>query len=229
MSVIRVSLSKKEPVFKLPDSWPIEDLKALLKVMDLDLDAVNELQEVEEMCYMALNELETHEAASIVLTFLLGNDLEPGQISNMSHEMIDQKMWEEYPEISLHKKLYSANYLLYKAFNGRFPRPGAERVILKLENIQDESEKAKLLGNDKEICLKLLLGAFEENALIYRLYSEQISKGDLKEASLFIWEQNFTTEGTVSMLELTASTYWFDDLLDHAEYDAKLLNHETHV
>ena len=45
MKKIKITLCKKEPILKLPDSWPIEDLKALLKLMDLE-NTVHELHEV---------------------------------------------------------------------------------------------------------------------------------------------------------------------------------------
>ena len=228
MKKIKITLCKKEPILKLPDSWPIEDLKALLKLMDLDLDSVYELNEVEEMSYMALSEYSPQEAAAIVLTFLLGDYLEEGQINNMSHEMLEQKMWEEYPDVSLHQQIFSANYLLYQAFNGKFPRPSAEKITLKLEGIRDNQILNRLHDQEKEICLEVLLGAFEDNALIYRLYEEQIRKGELSEPALFIWHRKLIKQNEDLMLELIASTYWLDDLLDHAEYEMQFENQEAH-
>lgn len=217
-----MSLLRKEPVLDLPGSWPMKDLKALLKILDLDLDVISDLQEVEEMCHMALAELPPPEAAELVLNYLLGEDLSAGQISNMSHDMLDEKMWEEFPEIALHEKIYLANYLLYKAFNGKFPRPSAEKVVLQVQSSMDDQILEKLHQQDRQLYLKILLPAFEENALVHRLYEEQIKSGNLAEPALFIWSSELINEAGKQCIAIIASTYWFDDLLDHASYEIEL-------
>ncbi|MBQ0740794.1 hypothetical protein J9332_41620, partial [Aquimarina celericrescens] len=77
------------------------------------------------MLFMAIPDFEPNEAASIVLTYKLSDQLNEGQIHSISHEMTNDKVAEEYPEPNLHYDLFNINQLLYKAYNGTFPNTEA--------------------------------------------------------------------------------------------------------
>lgn len=80
---------------------------------------------------MAITDFEPAEAAAIVLDYALSDKLSKGQIQQMSHDMLEDKLSEEFPDISLQKRLFDVNELLYKAFNGTFPT--AEHILWSLD------------------------------------------------------------------------------------------------
>ena len=91
--------------------WSNEDFIELLKMFDFpDADEVSP-DELREMLYMSISDFEPDEAAKIILTYKLGNQLKAGQIHTLSHEMTEDKVAEEYPEpekASLRYSFYSS-------------------------------------------------------------------------------------------------------------------------
>ena len=164
---IHIEIVAVNTVNQLEDYWQINDYKNLL--MKLDFQEVNELAPNEILAYlnMAITELEPAEAATVVLNYKLGETLNEGQIQNISHEMLLDKVSEEYPDPELHFDLFNINQLLYRAYNGKFPNTEATIVNLKLSST-DEFEM------NKEVLLKALVPALKENNLVSRLFSNQI-------------------------------------------------------
>ncbi len=79
-------------------------------------------EDLRELLFMAITDYEPPEAASILMEYRMSNSLSEGQISQISHDMLLDKIFEEYPEISLHHEFFNINQLLYKAYNGKFPQ-----------------------------------------------------------------------------------------------------------
>ncbi len=77
--------------------------------------------ELFDMLSMAISDFEPDEAAEIVLTYKLNSILKEGQIKNLSHEMLEDKVAEEYSDISLHYPLFNINQLLYEAIQWQVP------------------------------------------------------------------------------------------------------------
>ena len=124
---------------ELPNSWQNKDYKALLEKMNYDNpDGISEA-ELKEMCLMSFTDLEPREAAEIALGYLFPEELNAGQIENLSHQMLTEKLWEENPELPLHKGFYQATQLLHDAYNGTFPATKAVEFKVKVtaENPED--------------------------------------------------------------------------------------------
>ncbi len=97
---------------------------------------------IEEILFMAISDFEPEEAATIVLNYKLSDFLNDNQIEQISHEMLIDKISEEYADISLHHQLFNINQLLYKAYNGTFPNAKATIVDFEIqpnENITKET------------------------------------------------------------------------------------------
>ncbi|MCJ7468486.1 MAG: hypothetical protein MUO53_17535, partial [Maribacter sp.] len=122
-----VEPQKFSTIHELPNAWNDQNYKELLEQMDFDDISGIAVNELKEMCMMSLTDNEPAEAAKIVLEYLFKERLTPGQIDNLSNEMLDEKMWEEYADLSLHEEFFNAAQLLYEAFNGKFPHPEAVR------------------------------------------------------------------------------------------------------
>ena len=60
--------------------------------------------------------------------------LNNGQIENLWHEMLDDKVAEVYPNIASHYALYNNNnQLLHDTYNGKFPRTIASVIDFELK------------------------------------------------------------------------------------------------
>ena len=131
---------------EIPNYWTNQDYVALLAAFGFADGNTIKPENLTEMLFMAIADYEPNEAAQIVLTYKLSNDLNEGQIDQLSNEMLLDKVCEEYPEIHLHKHLFSINQLLYKAFNGKFPNAKASSIQFSvLGNDSNELSKSDIL------------------------------------------------------------------------------------
>lgn len=205
---------------ELPNSWQNEDYRALLKRMSYDNpDEIGEA-ELREMCLMSFTDLEPREAAEVVLGYLFPEELNAGQIENLSHQMLTEKLWEENPELPLHKGFYQATELLHTAYNGTFPRTQAAEFQVKCtaENTEaltlfDEAPEAPLL--------RLLAQGLPDNALLNRLFSTHLAGSQFEEAKSIIWELK-TVEKTDNSItfDVISSTSWLEDFKYADTYEA---------
>lgn len=195
-----IKIHKISTVNGLPNTWNVEDFKALLARFDFPNAESNNLQELKELLFMAITDYEPNEAAAIVLDYKLSEYLNEGQIDQMSNDMLLDKVSEEYPEINLHKDLFSINQLLYKAFNGKFLNTEATIV---------DFEITPLANADKEITKEIVLKSFAKNLdnhnVILRLFSNQINAEEaFEEADDVIWK----LQKNENAFQMITSDYW---------------------
>jgi hypothetical protein len=127
--------------------------------------------------------------------------LNDGQIQNISHEMLEDKISEEYPDISLHYALFNINQLLHDAYNGKFPRTEASIIDFEL------TFKNKIDVN-KEIVLRAMSDLLSEKSLLKRLFNEQLdSSAELEEAESIIWELEAKGDNNYQII---SSDYWIN-------------------
>lgn len=210
-----IKIHKISTVDKLENYWNIDDYKELLERFDFANDDVNDLKELREFLFMAISESEPNEAAAILLDYKLGDRLNEGQIDSLSYEMLVDKISEEYPEIGLHKTLFSINQLLYKAFNGKFPNTKATVVNFEIKPLGNASE----IITD-EIVLKCFAKNLDNHNVLKRLFGHQLDADEeFDEAKDVVWnlEKNETT------YTLTTSDYWMskDEFLNE-ELESKI-------
>ena len=210
-----IKIHKISTVDTLENAWNVEDFKALLEKFDFPNEESNDLQELQELLFMAIADFEPHEAAAIVLDYKLSNNLNEGQIDSISYEMLVDKISEEYPKINLHKQLFNVNQLLHKAYNGKFPNTKATLV---------EFEITPLLNSPKEITKEIVLKCFAKNLdshnVVIRLFGSQLNaEEEFDEANDVIWD----LEKNENTYRLTTSDYWMskDEFLNE-EIDCKI-------
>jgi len=171
-------------VDELEGSWTNADFAALLTKFDYaDADKLKQ-NELKEYLFMAISDFEPEEAATIVLDYKLSEVLTEGQIHNLSHEMLREKVSENYSDISIHKDLFDANQLLYKAYNGKFPKAVAN--IIDFEMRAEQPEEAEIT---KEIVLQAFSTGLSERNLIKRLFKDQLEGNiEFPEAEGILWD-----------------------------------------
>ena len=213
---LAVKITGIKNVNEISSYWKIQDYKSLLKLFDFpDVDQIKEA-ELKEMLYMAITDFEPAEAAQIVLTYKLSELLNEGQIHAISHEMIEDKVAEEYPEPELHYDLFNVNQLLYSAYNGTFPN--TEASILEIEVSSTDTS----IEMTEEVMTKLLADGLVETSLIKRLYSDQLEgKVVFEDAAKFIWTLSKKNDTTY---ELLTSKYWIEkDDIQQSEYETEII------
>ena len=170
---------------ELEGSWSDEDLKELLTRFDYaDADKLKP-GELKEYLFMAITDFEPNEAAVILLDYKLSEELAEGQIENISHEMLREKVSENYSDIYIHHELFKINQLLYKAYNGKFPASKATVVEFEMKAAK-QGEETEIT---KELVIKALSAGLSESNLINRLFGDQLEgKEAFDEAEGIIWE-----------------------------------------
>ena len=220
MSQFKVNILSFEQIKELPGSWEKSDLVNLLSAMDYDNPAEIKDSELKEMCMMSLTDFEPEESAKIVLDYTIAGRLTEGQIENLSHEILTEKLWEEYPELPLHPDLYRSTQLLYDAYNGKFPRPEAVQFTIEINGgvtIFEENPEAPIV--------RLLAAGMSDRSLIHRLFSDQIEGDRFAEAKDILWQlKKVSGDQNAVTYEIVSSAYWLDEIKYADSYEA-----ETHA
>lgn len=102
----RVKIEGIDTITELPEYWSEADLRALLEAMDVNDAAQVDTSELRDYLALALSDLEPAEGAAVVLRYKFTEDeLSDGQLEQVSHDMLSDKVVEEFPDISLHERL----------------------------------------------------------------------------------------------------------------------------
>ena len=210
-----IKIHKISTVDELPNSWSVEDFKALLEKFNFPNPESNDLQELQELLYMAIADYETNEAAVIILDYVLSAHLNKGQIDQLSHEMLSDRISEEYPKIELHQHLYMTNQLLYKAYNGKFLNTEATIVDFEITPLLKADTKIT-----KEIVLKCFAKNLDSHNIIIRLFGGQLNAEEkFEEANDVLWE----LQKNENTYRFVTSDYWMgkNEFLNK-EFDCKI-------
>lgn len=215
-----VILNEIKLIHKIDDYWTNDNYIKLLEEFDFPDAAQTNLDELWEMLQMAISDFEPNEAAEVILNYKLGNRLNKGQIQNISHEMQEDNLAEEYADISFHYDFFNINQLLYDAYNGKFPHAEAIKITLTLLLKSDHEIEV-----NEEIILKSLIAGLDEHNLLHRLFDKQL-KGEskFKEAEDIIWELKNLGD---HKYQIITSEYWInkEDILQK-EFSSSILFHE---
>ncbi|MCB2377597.1 hypothetical protein LGH70_08385 [Hymenobacter sp. BT635] len=200
-----------ETLSVLPGSWTNQDYLELLRLLEFDEAGEIEPAELKAMCLMALTDLEPTEAAQLVLNYLFADQLTMGQVENLAHQMLTEKLWEENPQLHQHEGFFKATQLLYEAYNGKFPR--AEAVQFQVQLTAEDADSLALFATQPEApLLRLLAPGMPDNTLLKRLFGEQLAGGSFPEAPYIIWQlRTIRQDAATLVLEVVGSAYWLDD------------------
>lgn len=215
-----VKINSVKTVEELLGSWSDDDYKELLKRFEYpDADKLKP-GELKEYLSMAVADFEPNEAAAILLEYKLSDTLAEGQIDNISHEMLREKVAENYSDIFIHRTLFNINQLLYKAFNGKFPNTKAVLLTFELQPEDDQENEIT-----KEVVLKALKSGLSDNNLIIRLFEDQLEgKAPFPEAEGIVWELESKSD---NQYVLTTSEKWLkEEDFEKLEFEATVIPYE---
>jgi len=211
-------INKVDTVDILKHAWIKADYVALLEKFGYEDSGENPLEEeLLELLFLAISDFEPEEAAAIVINYKLSHVLNKNQIDQIAHEMLLDKISEEYADIALHHQLFNINQLLHKAYKGTFPNAKATLVDFEI------TPNKKVT---KEVVLKALNATLAKNNVIVRLFQNALAgKEAFDEAESIVWELKAT--GAHSY-RLTTSEYWMSrDEFTESEFDVKVIEFEA--
>ncbi|MGB3209181.1 MAG: hypothetical protein WBB19_00605 [Desulforhopalus sp.] len=216
-SVEVVSFQK---ISKIENSWSTEDYKALLTLMDMD-DGVDSMKpdEIKEMCLMSLNDFEHGDAAKYVLTYLFKDEATEGKIDQLSHQMPEDRLWEEYSDSLFHKRLFNAYGLLREAFNGIFTKPTGVEFTVKITT-QNKNNFDLLKASPHAALVRLLSCGLDKGDILNRLYDEQIDGDTFEQSKGILWEmEDVSGTGNNLQYKVISSEFWFGGLANVSQFD----------
>lgn len=181
----KIIIKDIENVDEITGHWTPDDYMELLKKFGFpDADRAKK-EELKDLLYMAITDFDANESAAILLEYKLSEQLSEGQIQQLSHEMIEDKVSEEYPDISLHAELFHINQLLYKAYNGKFPHAKASIIEFSMVPTSDDED----MEVTKETVLKAFGKGLTERSLMKRLLEDQLNgEVEFPDAGSILWE-----------------------------------------
>lgn len=216
----QVTLNTFETKEHFPDHWTTADFYELLDRCGYeDAPSVPE-NELREMLFLAMSDMEPDEAARLLLHYKLSEELNEGQIEQISHEMLEDKISEEYANIALHCELFHINSLLYKAFNGTFPNAKASIIEFDMKPIHGASKDI-----DREAVLKALNNGLTERSVLKRLFEEQLGSDEpFPDAEGILWELKNVSGDTY---QIVTSEYWLNkDDFSTGEFEGEVREQE---
>lgn len=212
-----VTIKRVEEISELPNAWSVLDLQNLLEVADFeDWDEIEET-ELKDYLLMTLRNMEPEEAASIVLTYKFADRLSKGRIQNMAHEMMNENLWEEYKNPSLHKELFNCAVLLKQSFPRDFPETDALKCLIEVK-----ANANKSIIFNKVMLTRLLSYGMDGHSIVNRLFEDEIKIGSFEEANHIIWDFTVQEVENKYIVEVFSSNYWLEDLDSISNYDASL-------
>ncbi|WP_026707044.1 hypothetical protein [Flavobacterium frigidarium] len=212
----QIAIKRIDTVNEVEGYWSTEDLIHLCVRFNFPDAATAEVRNLPELLEMAISDYEPNEAAAIVLDYKLGEELNEGQIEQISHNMLIDKVCEEYPEIHMQGRLFHVNQLLFKAYNGKFPNAKASIVHFSMTPI--DSEVKELTAED---VLKLLNNGLSDRNLIKRLFDDQMTQNiPFPNASAIIWKLN--TTDNINFNLVTSENWINNDDIIASEFEAVL-------
>lgn len=217
-----VRVQELKEVHQLPDAWTSPELIRLLDHLEYDDPASIADEDLADMASLALSELEPEAAAAMLLELRLGERLRPGQRRNMAEEMKDERLWEEYPEMSYHEEIFNVAGMLYATFPGQFPEPDVTRIRLTITALNADAE-VNLRSPTASFLVRLLDDGMSDENTLRRLFDEQIDGDRFPEAEDLIWRfEPGPFDATQHSLPVTIYTswHWVNGLRGVAEFES---------
>lgn len=217
-----IDISSFQKISEIENAWKADDYKALLAMIDIGEDELGGLSasELKEMCLMSLNDLEPHESAKLLLTHVFGNAITEGKIDQISHQMVENNLWEEHADPAYHMSLFNAYGLLRQAYQGIFAEPTGVKFTIKITANREDSFEIFDTSPHAGI-VRLISNGLSESTILNRLFEEQISGEKFPAAQNILWIlREISQTKKEHQYEITSSYFWFGELEEVNSFEA---------
>ena len=218
----QVELLEMKEVHELPDAWAVTNLVGLLDHIGFeDVESIAP-EELKEMTGMALSDFDVDEASEFVLEFCFGERLNKGQRQNLVEDLQEDRIWEEYSDLTYHKELFNVCCMLYWAFPKKFSEPDIVKIKLKITS-QNNASDVNLKALTSSFIGRLLNDGMDSHNIIYRLFDEQIASNTFEESAHIIWkveDEGFNPEDKSNTITVHTSWNWVDELKGVKSYES---------
>jgi hypothetical protein len=209
-------------IHEMPVAWTSEHLIGLLNHLEYeDVKSIAE-DELRDMCAMALSDFEVVDAAIRVLEYRLGDRLNSGQRQNLSEALQEDRIWEEYSDLSFHEELFNATCMLYWAFPKQFSTPDIVKISLQVTAMNKDSISNLEQPTPSFLC-RILNDGMDEHTIMQRLLGDNLNSNSFPEAEHIIWsfEAKGMEEGSSSnTFTIYTSWNWVEDLRGVLNYES---------
>ena len=217
----RVRVLSFSNILEIEGARPVSDCAALLEAMEYGDIAELGDDDIRDMCILSLQDQEPEEAAYLVLKHDMADVLRDGQMRNMATEMLDEKLWEEYADSSLHERLFNVGSLLFKAFPSSFPEPDAVRATLEVTAGNASAKELLTPSPNESFLVRLLADGMDSHAVLHRLYKDDLKGNSFPDADQVVWiVRTETVADDVMAIEVISSGYWLDALNETDSYES---------
>ena len=183
MMNFKLKIKDIKSIREIAGYWSNDDYINLLEALDYSDAKNSQPDDLLELLAMACSDLEPHESTEVLLRYHLKDQLNEGQIENLSHVMTEDDESDENSNIALHYPLFNINQLLHKCYNGLFPNAKATKMDIELVLTQDPAIKI-----NKELALKAVSQVLSDKNPIVRLFENQLNgKERFNDAEKVIW------------------------------------------
>lgn len=209
-----------DEINNVPDSWTTVEYKQVLEACEFDGFEEVPDNELQDYVIISLLDMEPIEAAEIILKVKIGGRLKVGQFKSLAQEMQEEKLWEEYADLSLHEKLYHCAVLLHQTFPKNFPETEAIKCVLEITAENSHANQA-MEYLEETLLVRIIADGMDDHAILKRLFSEQLAKNFFTEAEHIIWQYE-----TLRMVDnrvrviLYSSEYWLKSLNNLSHYES---------
>ncbi len=224
MTKLKCSVKIKElkEVQEIPGAWTHKDFLGILEYVEYEGAADIPPEELKDMACLALSDFEIEEAAVKVLEFRLRDQLNKGQRQNLATELQEDKLWEEYSDLTLHEELFNVGCILYWAFPRNFPEPEIARLQIQITSANAES-KVNLEQPTASFLTRILNDGMDENNIMNRLFDENLEGNMFPEATHILWKIESTGYDPVTN-SITVTIYtswnWVEDLKGVSHFES---------
>ncbi len=189
-----LSIKSVTVVNELPNTWSEKDCLALLHQLDFDDIASISADQLRDYAIMALQDLDEDEASDAVVDFVFGDTLSDGKKQNVSEEMTQDRLWEEYPDLGCHERIFNAQFMLNQAYPTT-PQPDINKIEVELSSLNQSAESYlqksncdDSLGIPEALIVRCIAAGLSDRAILVRLFEDQLT-GEAKfpEAEHILW------------------------------------------
>lgn len=220
-NAFRVQVQSFANLLEIEGARTTADFAALLDAMEYGDTSGMSDEELRDMCLLSLQDLEPAEAAYVVLKQDMSDALRDGQARNLSSEMLDEKLWEEYADSALHERFFKAGSLLYAASPGAFPKPDAVSVTLEVTASNDASRDLLTETPNESFLVRLLADGMDDHAILNRLYEDELKGTSFPNAAEVVWivRANRVSNDALK-IQVIGSGNWLDPLKETESYES---------